>query len=96
MLRAAGFKAVKDGKVQVILLSQGLMGVNGRDGKCNVSVSFGKTPKVLSQSCNLSGHLAHWFCSPIPSPGSAVGKLGCWTCLSPFSAALSSSCPSLS
>lgn len=96
MLRAAGFKAVKDRKVQVILLSQGLMGVNGRNGKCKGSGSFGKAPKALSQPRNLSGHLAHCFCSPIPSPGSAVGKLGCWTCLSPFSAAVSSSCSSLS
>lgn len=75
MLKAAGFKAVKDGKMQVILLCQGSMSVAGRDGNCNSSDSSGKTPNALSQSCNSSGHLARWFCSPIPSPGSAVGKL---------------------
>lgn len=95
MSRAPGFKAVKDGKVQQISLTQRAMSVTGRDGNCTSSDSF-KAPNALSQSRNLSGHLAQWFCSPIPSPGSAVGKLGCWTCLSPFSAALSSSCPSLS
>lgn len=72
MLRAPGFKEVKDGKVQVILLSQG---VTGRGGNCNGSDSFEKAPNALSQSCKVSRHLAHWFCSPIPSPGSAVGML---------------------
>lgn len=45
-LRAAGFKAVKDGKVQVILLSQGLMSVTGRGGNCKGSDSSGKAPNV--------------------------------------------------
>lgn len=96
MLRAEGFKAVRDGKVQEVWWSQGAMSVTGRDGNCDVSDSFGKAPNALSQSCELSRHLAHWFCSPAPSPGSAVGKPECWTCLSSFSAALSSSCSSLS
>lgn len=89
-------EAVNGGKVQEVSLQWVVLGVTRRGGNCNGCNSPGKKPNASNQSCNFSGHLICGFCSPVSSLCSATGKLGCWTCLSPVSAALSSSCPSLS
>lgn len=99
-LGAVRLEAVEGGKVQEVLLSPGSARCNGTGWKLQCLQQPWENTKCFNSASYLFRAPGSWVLQPglrawlCTKP--AVGYPGFWTCLSPSSAALSSSCPSLS